>query len=321
VRLSVVVPSVNGAETLDRCVDAIRDSMLPGDELIVVDEPAGGGPARRRNEGARRASGDVLVFVDSDVVCHPDALGAIRAAFRDDPKLDGVFGCYDDVPSGPGTVSTFRNLLHHHVHVESAGPASTFWSGLGGIRRETFEASGGFDATRYPRPMVEDIELGLRILDAGGRIELHGDIRGTHLKQWTLAMMLRTDLLHRGVPWTRLLIERRSAPATLNLAWHHRVSALAYLALTLLPFASPRLGPRRTALTSAALMGVTITLNRDFYRLLLRRGGPGLGMTGVALHAAHHLASVTALPVAAAEHAAAGWNRVRSGPSARAFDS
>src|SRR5580700_1184217 len=67
-RLSVVVPSTNGAPTLDRCVDAITATMQPGDELIVVDEPAGGAPAQRRNDGAWRARGDVLVFVDADVV-------------------------------------------------------------------------------------------------------------------------------------------------------------------------------------------------------------------------------------------------------------
>ncbi|MGH7896935.1 MAG: acetone carboxylase subunit gamma, partial [Candidatus Binatia bacterium] len=44
--------------------------------------------------------------------------------------------------------SRFRNLLHRHVHQEGAGPATTFWAGLGAIRREAFERVGGFDALR-----------------------------------------------------------------------------------------------------------------------------------------------------------------------------
>jgi GT2 family glycosyltransferase len=242
------------------------------------------------------------VFIDADVVAHPTALDRIRSAFLEDPLLDGVFGSYDDTPAGPRLVSTFRNLLHHHVHMEGGGPACTFWSGLGGIRRETFLSIGGFDATRYPRPMVEDIELGLRIVDAAGRIELRRDILGTHLKDWTFATMVQSDLLHRGVPWTQLMIERPQAPATLNLAWRHRFTALVFLALTAAPLTAPRLGRRRSVSVASALFSVSLVLSHRFYALLIRRGGPSLGMTGVLLHGAHHLAGVTSVPVAVAAH-------------------
>ena len=87
-----------------------------------------------------------------------DALARIRAAFADDPGLTAVFGSYDDAPPG-GTVAAFRNLLHHHVHHRGAGPASTFWSGLGAIRRDAFLAVGGFDGERFPHPSVEDVDL------------------------------------------------------------------------------------------------------------------------------------------------------------------
>jgi GT2 family glycosyltransferase len=302
VRLSVVVPTTNGAPTLDRCLDAIRAAMQSDDELIVVDSPSGGPPAQRRNEGASRASGDVLVFVDSDVLPHPTALDRIRAAFVENPALDAVFGCYDDTPGDPRAVSTFRNLLHHHVHRQNEGPACTFWSGLGGIRRETFLATGGFDAERYPRPMIEDIELGMRIVDAGGHIELHGNILGTHLKVWTLATMVQSDLLHRGVPWTRLILERGNAPATLNLAWRHRFSALAFLGLSALPLAALRVGTRRGVEAASALLLVAMALNHRFYALLLERGGPNLWIAGVLLHGTHHLVGATSIPVGMAAH-------------------
>ena len=317
-RLSVIVPSANGAPTLGRCLEAIEASMRLDDELIVVDGPAGGAPAQRRNDGARRATGDVLVFIDADVVAHPSALDRIRAAFADDQLLAGVFGCYDDSPPAPGVVSRFRNLLHHYVHVESEGPASTFWSGLGGIRRDVFLASGGFDATRYPRPMVEDVELGLRIGDAGGRIELRRDIRGTHLKDWTLSEMLQSDLLNRGVPWAQLILERRHAPATLNLAWRHRFSALAYLGLVVTPLAGPRLGRRRTVATGSALVVTTLALNHRLYALLLRRGGPRLSLTGLVLHGAHHLAGLAAVPVALAGHVSSSRDGARRRRRSRA---
>ena len=118
--------------------------------MVVVTEPAGEGPAAARNRGAEQVAGDVIVFVDADVTVHPDALERIREAFAADPELAAVFGSYDDAPAAPQLVSQFRNLLHHHVHSSSPGPAETFWAGLGAVRREPFLAAGGFDSARFP---------------------------------------------------------------------------------------------------------------------------------------------------------------------------
>src|SRR5205807_8681242 len=63
---------------------------------------------------------------------------------------------------------------------------STFWAGLGAVRRDAFEAVGGFDAERYLVPSVEDIDLGARLATTGHRIELDPAVQGTHLKAWSL---------------------------------------------------------------------------------------------------------------------------------------
>jgi len=42
-------------------------------------------------------------------------------------------------------------------------------------------------------------------------------IRGTHLEEWTLEQMLKTDFGDRGIPWIHLLLARREVPTTLNL--------------------------------------------------------------------------------------------------------
>ena len=66
---------------------------------------------------------------------------------------------------------------------------------------------GGFDPRLYPRPAIEDIELGYRLTRAGHRIVLARDVLATHMKRWTLTEMVRTDIFRRGVPWM-LLIKR-----------------------------------------------------------------------------------------------------------------
>jgi len=287
-KIGVVVPATDGPATLARCVQAIRRGADPPDEVIVVTEPAGAGPAAARNAGARRATADVLVFVDADIVVHPDAIGRIRQAFERDPSLTALFGSYDDEPPAPGAVSGFRNLLHHHVHQQAAGAAETFWAGLGAIRRQAFLGVGGFDESWFPRASIEDVELGMRLVDGGGRIWLDPEIQGTHLKRWTLLGMLRTDFARRGLPWTGLLLRARRVPRHLNLGWSHRLSAIAsVLAL----FAALR---RRPGMVAGAVVAL-VALNRSLYALVLKRRGPSGALVGVGVHMLHHLAATASV--------------------------
>ncbi len=289
--LSVVIPATDRPSTLGRCLAALGHSDEPH-AVEVVTAPPGSGPAAARNAGAARGGGEILVFVDADVEVHPDALRRLREALDRDPGLDAVFGAYDESPAAPATVSRFRNLLHHHVHVSSPGAASTFWAGLGAVRREAFDAVGGFDPERFPRPSIEDIELGVRLCDAGHRIALEPAARGTHLKRWTLRSMLRTDLLSRGAPWVALQLERGAAAGSLNLSWRHRIAALAAVAATGAALARR---PRVAALALAAM----VAPNARFYVLLHRRGGLRLALAGLPLHLLHHLTAVASVPAGA----------------------
>ena len=295
--LSVIVPATNGPDSVPRCSQAIEAGLAERDELIVVTEPAGAGPAAARNAGATRSAGDVIVFVDADVVLRAGALDRIRSAFAADPTLAAIFGSYDDSPEAPGLVSGFRNLLHHHVHQQGAGEAATFWAGIGAIRRSAFEGSGGFDAERYPAPSVEDIELGLRLTRDGARIVLDPRIQGTHLKGWSLAGMVRTDFASRGMPWVELLLRPGVSRGVLNLGWRHRLSAgAAVLAV------GAAVGRRPRALVAAIL--ALLLLNHSLYGLLWRRRGPTEAVAGVALHALHHLTGVAAVPAGVVAHLA-----------------
>jgi GT2 family glycosyltransferase len=281
--------------TLQRCLAAIKAAQEPPEELIVIVEPSGIGPAAARNLGAERATGDVLVFVDSDVEVHRDAFRRIRRAFEADGELAALFGSYDDDPERNGLVSDFRNLLHHHVHQTGAGPATTFWAGLGAVRREDFLSVGGFDERRFPRASVEDIDLGMRLSRKGKSIVLDPVLQGKHLKRWSLSSMIRTDLLRRGVPWVRLLLENDASSGALNLSWRNRASAAASLTLLV------ALAARRPRPAGAACM-LLLGLNSSFYLLLLSRRGIRQAATGIPLHVLHHIVSVVAVPIGVLDH-------------------
>ena len=290
--LALIVPATNAPPTLGRCLGPLRRADA---ELIVVEDAAASSPAAARNAGAARASADVLVFVDADVVVHGDAIERLRATFAADPGLAAAFGSYDDGPPAPGVVSRFRNLLHHHVHTSSPGAAETFWAGLGAVRRDAFVEAGGFDAERFGEPAVEDIELGRRLRARGGRIVLDPGVRGTHLKHWSLASMVRTDLLQRAIPWTRIQLEEGELSGSLNLGPRQRVAA----ALSVV-FAAGMLA-RKARIALAAAAGVAV-LEAPFLSLLGRREGPLRAALGVPLLILHKLVAVAGFAAGAVAH-------------------
>jgi GT2 family glycosyltransferase len=287
---TAIVPATDKPITLERCLAAIRSAADAPEEVIVVDGPPGLGPAAARNAGAARATGSILVFVDSDVEVHPDAFTRIRAIFDANPDLAAVFGSYDDLPSLHGVVSTFRNMLHHYVHQTSGGLATTFWAGLGAVRRDAFVAVDGFDDWRFRSPSVEDIELGLRLSTAGGLIRLDPQIQGTHLKHWRLQTMLLTDLMYRGMPWTALMLERGPQAARLNLRGSHGVAAAAFTLVV-----ASLLGRRTRAATPLLL--AYFAINAPFYALVARRAGPRTGSAAVGLLLLHNLAALGSGPL------------------------
>jgi len=288
-RLTVIVPATVQAPTLPRCLAAIE--AAGPDEVLVADEPAGATPALARNLAAERATGDVLVFVDADVVIHRDALDRIRGRLRD-PSLDAVFGSYDAAPEAPGAISGFRNLLHHHVHHAGAGRAESFWTGLGAVRRAVFDSAGRLDPQRR---YLEDVELGARLVQAGARIELDPAIQGTHLKRYTLAGMLHVDTVERAIPWVDLMLAGRAPRGALNAGARHRAAALLALASTLLL-------ARRRPLPALAALGAFAALNADLYATIARSRGPAEAAAAVPLHVLHHVSATAAIPAGVALH-------------------
>ena len=297
--LGVVIPATDSPPTLQRCLAALEAGSRKPDTVAVLAEPVGAGPAAARNLGAAECEADLLVFVDSDVEVHPEALELIERRFAAEPELAALFGAYDDDPAHPALTSRYRNLLHHHVHTEGAGEAETFWAGLGAVRRGQFEAVGGFDAELFPRASIEDIELGMRLRRDGARIALDPQVRGRHLKGWTPLSMLRTDFARRGVPWARLLMQQGDGSTALNLGWRRRASAATSVALV------ASLLARRPRLATAAL-AANLVLDRDLYALLACRGGARLLLAGIGLHQLHQLAAAASVPAAIALEAAEG---------------
>lgn len=299
---SIIIPVYNGGYQFERCLRAIQDSTFLDWELIIVDDGSTDGsdtlvrqfqarlfatekrlgPAAARNIGAKIARGRYLFFIDADCEVHPDTLAKAAQFLQNHYRVDAIFGSYDDAPAASGFVAQYKNLFHHYVHQNGNEEASTFWTGCGLIRRSCFLRLGGFDMQRYPHPSIEDIDLGYRLKQVGGKIRLVKDLQVKHLKEWTLFGLIKSDIFDRGIPWTRLILRDKAFVADLNLQTHNRVSVVAVYALVLALFGSfYSMFALDLALGLAILL---FLLNLNVYRFFYRQRGLRFMIKAIPLH-------------------------------------
>lgn len=147
--------------------------------LRALTLPTNAGPATARNRAIDAASGEVVLFVDDDIVA-PRNLARLHLelhAAGDDPML-GVLGRVDWHPDLRRT--RFMRWLDHsglqfgydtwlqEGPVEP--PASAFYTCNLSMRRALLDEVGGFDE-RFPFAAYEDIELAWRLARRGFRLE------------------------------------------------------------------------------------------------------------------------------------------------------
>jgi glycosyltransferase involved in cell wall biosynthesis len=174
--VSVVVPTRNAARTVDRCLASLRAQTWPVLELVVVDnwsldgtwETAGrladvavqAGPERsaQRNLGARRASGEWVLWVDADMVLAPDAVERSLAAARD-AGAGAVF--LPEASTGRGFWARCRALERRCYASEPRIEAPRL------VRADVLEAAGGFDPALTG---TEDAALRNRLLAGGVKL-------------------------------------------------------------------------------------------------------------------------------------------------------
>lgn len=190
--LSVIIPTYNRCAQVARTIGAIasqRDVRDDVEVIVVVDgstddtvatltalrtpmsvrvvEQAHAGQAAARNRGAALAQGAMLVFLDDDMMPHPDFLSRIQAS-----SAAGADYVITTVRMGPWVPDTMLSREFKQWTSAPAGPDDTpvrydeMLFSAHAVRRSHFEAVGGFDEafTRDGGYGNEDVDLGQRLL-------------------------------------------------------------------------------------------------------------------------------------------------------------
>ena len=194
--ISVIIPACRAGGTLPACVAAVKKSADDDVEIIVVGDasPDGtpavakepgckairmekrSGAAACRNTGAAAASGDVLVFVDAEMTVCDDALLKIRTAFERE-ECDALVGRLS--PGGGralyGKLETVCTAFNQGFFAQRKS-IDWFWTGIGAVRREVFEAVGPFNEKCGAD--CADVEFGYDMAEAGHKIVMLNDLTG-----------------------------------------------------------------------------------------------------------------------------------------------
>jgi GT2 family glycosyltransferase len=317
--ISVVVPTHNRRERLGRLLAGLERQHHAGarfEVVVVVDGStddtasmlaslsppyqlrtivrAQGGPASARNTAMEAACGDVLLFLDDDVVPYDGLIERHLAVHRREP-LAAVIGrmAPPETQRLPSWLDWEATLLERNYAGVVAGAAAPTWAlfytANVSVRRQHALAVGGFDE-RFKRG--EDVEFGRRLAEHGLRFFFLPDAAVKHepqhtLQQWVRAkfeegrhrVLLEQPLGTAGIRDVQEDWRRRHVLTKVLVRWcvgHHERTRIVLGALGRL--ASSRFGSRRfrffvcSALSNVAYwrgMAEGTGLGRDLWRRVI----------------------------------------------------
>jgi len=216
-RFSVIVPAYQAARTLPALLTSLSLQTFKDFELILVDDcsrdgtariahscpckvlrmPENRGPARCRNEGARSALGEILVFTDSDCEVAPDWLERMDQHFRTE-DTDAIMGrlvlkpstFLGDSISALGFPAGGSIGFEKIWRVDEKGFTDSLSSCNCAVRQSLFWKVGGFDET-FPYAGGEDSLFAYHLKKAGSRIRFCPDVIVYHGARDSLRSFLR----------------------------------------------------------------------------------------------------------------------------------
>jgi len=203
--VSIIIPMHNATDYIEKCLSGISRQSKKNIEIILVDDGStddtvqkaekygfrivmlknGGNPSKARNFGSKKASGNIFIFVDSDIVLKPDSIERIVSKFSRRGVIS-VSGVYTKETPAAGFFSQLQNLILCY-RLSKLPEIVTFTnSAFCAIKRDAFETIHGYnEGMSY----FEDVEIGNRLTRNGYKLRIDSSLSVTHLKNfnhWSL---------------------------------------------------------------------------------------------------------------------------------------
>lgn len=201
--ISVVVPVLNEEELLpntlarlerfspmqiilvdggsrDGTIDLLQSWVSTGSGRMLLSAPVG--RARQMNEGARRADGDILLFLHADSVLPDEGPNVMIRALKDPRVAGGAFRLKIDHPHPLLRMISWGANARSSLLKLPYGDQGLF------VRKELFRALGGFADI----PLMEDVDF-VRRLKRCGQVVLLKQTMTTSCRRWQKNGLLKTS--------------------------------------------------------------------------------------------------------------------------------
>ncbi len=211
--VSVIIPTI-GRNTLAECQAALAQQTRPPDEVIIVIDEARRGPGWARNEGVKRATGNLIAFTDDDCIPPADWLEQLVKVIND-YQAAGAGGTYLET-------DPFLNQIRQRRQIPETTQIDTVgWVGTGGnimYRRAWLDQCAETDGYIFNETFrhfgAEDFELAWRLRQRGGRLVFVAN-KITHLRRVTPLSYLRHQF-NRGVGVAKLFKIQKNANTSIS---------------------------------------------------------------------------------------------------------
>lgn len=193
-RLSVVIPVLDDARLLERCLEALGRQSRPVDEVVIVDNGSGDDSAavalahgarvvtepirgipRAASVGYDAASGDVIARLDADSRPGPDWAKRIERLFLERPEIDFVTGDARFYGAGPLVHWAGRHLYIGAMYAVLSpllGHAPLFGSNMA-MRATAWRALSG-EVHRQEQGIHDDLDLSFHVRPEMGVLRARG---------------------------------------------------------------------------------------------------------------------------------------------------
>lgn len=145
-----------------------------------------------RNIGAENAEGDILLFIDSDVVSKKNTIEMTLKAFEKN-DVDAIVGVYAVSSEYPNLTSKYKNLWIRFSYMISEPAIDWIFGAVSAIRKNVFLKADGFKKGMQAKRGTDDLELGKRLSKMNYKILLETSVEVVHLKTFSLWSLLQND--------------------------------------------------------------------------------------------------------------------------------
>jgi len=286
--ISIIIPTYNAERFLPGLLESILEQRIEDMEVIIVDDCSkdrtveiargypvrvielerNAGPARARNIGVREAKGDIIFFLDADVIVMDGTIKEVRDYFEREPSAKCVIGICETEPLNKGFVPRYMAMFEYiHLIGREGNRVSVFAPRCGAIKRDFFLQIGGYNES-YKGADVEDFELARRV-NRTDPIILNERIRVRH--QFASFRQAVRNYFKRAVMWVHLFFRERkldnAGPTSPNNGIAAMCAFFSFLSLFLIPFM------HKIFYITLSLLIVFIIANMRWFNFMRRQAG------------------------------------------------